>query len=156
MTEAILRAARTILLVDWPSRDVPDTLVRAGYDVFVKGGPEPDNYWVNELRDGEVVKHKVGGPPVHADLVYTHRPIGELAGIVDLANQVGAGTVWHQSGLGIDGDGDVHGVWLPAKEARAASDIVEAAGMVFVHAPYIADEVRRLGIGSPRSTFRLP
>src|SRR5262245_13196810 len=140
MTEAILRAAGSVLLVDWPSRDVPDTLARAGYTVFVKGGPEPDNYWVNELHDGEIANRRVGVAPTHADLVYTYRPIGELTGIVDLAKRVGARTVWHQSGLASDGEKDLQGVWLPEDEIRTAAAVVEAAGMVFVHARYIADE----------------
>jgi predicted CoA-binding protein len=145
MTEAILRAAGSILLVDWPSRDVPDTLVRAGYEVVVKGGPEPDNYSVNELRDGEVVNRRVGVAPAHVDLVYMCRPIGELAGIVDLARRVGAGAVWYQSGLAGDGVKDLQGVWLPDEALREAAATVEAAGLVFVHTPYIADAVRRLG-----------
>jgi predicted CoA-binding protein len=146
MTDAdsLLRAARTILLVDWPSRDVPEALVRAGYTVFVKGGPEPDNYVVYEVRDGEVVDRRVGAPPEHADLVYTHRPLGELPGIVALAERIGATAVWHQSGLNRAGEKDVQGVWLPESEVQAASGVVEAAGLVFIHMPYIADAARRL------------
>ena len=42
-SDQILLTAGSILLVDWPSTDVPETLAGAGYAVFVKGGPEPDN-----------------------------------------------------------------------------------------------------------------
>lgn len=35
--DEILRATQSVLVVDWPSRDVPDTLARAGYDVHVHG-----------------------------------------------------------------------------------------------------------------------
>jgi predicted CoA-binding protein len=140
----LLRAARSILLVDWPSRDVPETLVRAGYTVFVKGGPEPDNYRVHELRDGEIADRRIGAPPEHADLLYTHRPIDEMPGIVALAEQVGAATVWHQSGVDSAGEKDPHGVWLAEADLREASTVVGAAGLVFVHSPYIADAVRRL------------
>jgi hypothetical protein len=56
--EQILAAASSIVLVDWPGRDVPDTLARAGYAVAVKGGPEPDNYSAYEVRDGEVLAHR--------------------------------------------------------------------------------------------------
>jgi predicted CoA-binding protein len=148
MTEAdeVLRAARTVLLVDWPSRDVPETLVRAGYTVFVKGGPEPDNYSVQELVDGEVIGRRVGVAPEHVDLVYSHRPLGELPGIVALADRVGAAAVWHQSGLDSTGVKDPEGVWLAESEAQEASAVVQAAGLVFVHTPYIADTVRRLAI----------
>ena len=89
--EQILRGAGTILIVDWPSRDVPDTLARAGYTVLVKGGPRPDNYWAYEVRNGEVVPRRTGQAPAAADLVYSHRPVAELPGIVamaDLANPV--------------------------------------------------------------------
>ena len=143
--DRLLQAAQSILLVDWPSRDVPETLARAGYTVFVKGGPEPDNYWVHELIDGEVVDRRVGVPPLHADLVYTYRPIAELPGIVSLAERVSAAAVWLQSGLNDSGEKDPSGVWLPAADARDASAVVEAAGLVFVYAFYIADAVRRLG-----------
>jgi hypothetical protein len=33
--EQILRETGTILVVDWPTRDVPETLARAGYTVLV-------------------------------------------------------------------------------------------------------------------------
>jgi hypothetical protein len=35
----ILRETGSVLVVDWPSKDVPETLTRAGYTVLVKGGP---------------------------------------------------------------------------------------------------------------------
>ena len=79
--EEILRQARTVLLIDWPSRDVPDSLVREGFTVFVKSGPEPDHYNAQELHDEQVVPRRTGRPE-HADVVYAHRPLGELPGIV--------------------------------------------------------------------------
>jgi hypothetical protein len=36
--EQLLESANSVLLLDWPSRDAPDTLARAGYEVVVKGG----------------------------------------------------------------------------------------------------------------------
>jgi hypothetical protein len=144
--DQILRETVSILLVDFPSRDVPETLARAGYTVSVKGGPEPDNYWVHELRDGEVVDRRVGVPPTHADLVYAHRPLAELPGIVTMAERVGASALWYQSGLAGPDDKDPHGTWLSDPDARDASAAVEAAGLAFVHAVYIADEVRRIDI----------
>jgi predicted CoA-binding protein len=76
--EAVLRAARSVLVVDWPSRDVPDGLAAAGLEVVVKGGPGP-----------------LDPRPEHIDLVYAYRPIGELPGIAAMANELGARTVWH-------------------------------------------------------------
>jgi hypothetical protein len=33
-----------VLVIDWPSRDVADALVRAGFDVVVHDGPGPEDY----------------------------------------------------------------------------------------------------------------
>ena len=135
--EPILAAARTVVVVDWPSRDVPDTLARAGYTVLVKGGPEPDSYSAWEVSGGEVVPRRTGAPPEGADLVYMHRPVAELPGIVMLAQRLGANTIWLQSGLAADGSKDPHGCWLPAAEARAARDIVKSSGLAFLAGPDI-------------------
>jgi hypothetical protein len=77
VTEAgqILRETGSILLVDWPSKHMPETLVRAGYAVVVKGGPEPDNYWAYEVRDGEAVSRRTGEAPAAVDLVCSYRPV---------------------------------------------------------------------------------
>jgi predicted CoA-binding protein len=149
VTEArqILRETGSILLVDWPSKDVPETLARAGYTVVVKGGPEPDNYWAYEVRDGEVVSRRTGQAPVAVDLVYSHRPVGELPGIVAVAQRLGAGVVWLQSGLASDGTRAPDGCWMDRAASRAARATVESAGLAYIEAPYIADEVRSRGSG---------
>jgi predicted CoA-binding protein len=144
--EQILRTAGTILVVDWPSKDVPETLARTGYTVVVKGGPGPADYSFHELRDGEIVRRPAGGPPPGADLVYAHRPVDELAGIASLARQVGAIAVWYQSGLASAGTKDPHGCWMEPAASQTARTVIEAAGLTYVESPYIADEVRRLGI----------
>ena len=144
--DQILQSAGSVLLVDWPSRDVPETLVRAGYQVFVKGGPGPADYSAQELRGEEVLARPVGRPPEHADLVYSCRPIEELPDVIALARQVGATAVWHQSGRDSTGAPDPRGcsmTWVESQEARA---IVESAGLTYVEGPYIADTVRRLAI----------
>jgi hypothetical protein len=142
--DEILRAADSILLVDWPSVDVPETLTRAGYTVFVKGGPGPGDYSVRELRDGEVVSSHVGRPPEHADLVYSFRPVGDLPAILDVARQVGAVAVWQQSGRDSSGAEDRRGCWVPDADSRAARGLAEAAGLRYVDADYIADTARRI------------
>ena len=57
---------------------MPETLTRAGYVVLVQGGPQPDNYSVYEVRDGEVVSRRTGRSPTAVDLVYLYRPVEEL------------------------------------------------------------------------------
>ena len=44
-----LRGARSILLIDWPSREVPESLAREGYRVTAKGGPADGDYSVYEV-----------------------------------------------------------------------------------------------------------
>lgn len=128
---SILAAARSILLVDWPSRSVPDSLARAGFSVIVKGGPEPDHYATYEVRGSEVVAHRIGGRPGHADIVYVHRPLGELPGLIALAQDVGATTVWCQSGRRQGGEPDPTACWLDPADAARARALVEAARLRF-------------------------
>ena len=143
--EAILAAAHTFLVVDWPTRDVPDTLARAGYEVVVHGGPGPEDYTAYEVVDGEVVERRVGRPPRSADVVYTFRPLEELPEVVEAALSVGARAVWIQSGLSTAGEGDAEGSWMPAEAAAGARAMVEGAGLEYVDGPYIADAVRGRG-----------
>lgn len=138
----LLDEARTVLLIDWPDRDVPDSLARSGYSVVSHDGPGPDEFNAYEIEgDGIRVRH-VGRPPQQADLVYSHRPIDELPEIVETARSVGAKAVWIQSGRDDAGGKDPRGCWLPEEESARARSIVEAAGLDYVDAPYIADAVR--------------
>ncbi|MEX2046265.1 MAG: CoA-binding protein [Chloroflexota bacterium] len=142
MTDAatLLAETRTVLLVDWPSRDVPDTLARGGFTVVSNDGP--DEYNAYEVEGTEVRVRRIGRLPERADLVYTHRPIDELPEIVDTAKAVGAKAVWIQSGREDGGAKDPHGCWMPPRESEKAREIVEGAGLSYIEAPYIADAVR--------------
>lgn len=142
-TDAILASVKTVLLVDWPSRDVPDTLIQTGYTVHYKGGPAADDFFVCELHDGQAVERRTGEPPAHADLVYAHRPHSELTDIVAMTKQIGAAVLWRQSGVGHDGTPDPRGCWVPREESDQARGIAEAAGLRYVDDVYIADAVRR-------------
>lgn len=139
-TAALLRATKTVLLVDWPSRDVPDTLARGGFTVVSNDGP--DEYNAYEVVGDEVRVRDVGRLPQRADLVYTHRPIDELPEIVDTARSVGAKAVWIQSGRDENGAKDPHGCWMPEQESARARTIVERAGLSYIEAPYIAEALR--------------
>lgn len=120
--EELLWAATSVLVVDWPSRDVPDALVRAGYDVVVHGGPAPGDYSTYLLDGEEVVAQRTDRPPERVDLVYSYRPLDELPGIVQQAQNLGARAVWTQ---------------LPPGKSVRARVIVEAAGLAFVDGPYL-------------------
>ena len=118
-TDSPLDSASTVLLIDWPSRDVPESLARAGLTVVSHDGPRADMYNAYEVDGAEVVARHVGSPPDRAEIVYTHRPLEELPEIVATAKQVGAQTVWCQTG------------------STRAREIVESAGLRYVDEPVI-------------------
>ena len=140
----LLRDARSILVIDWPSRDVPVALARAGIEVTVRGGPSPDDYSVYQASGDEVTVRKAGAAPRRVDLVYCYRPMEELEGIAEMARSLGARAVWRQSGLSADGARDPAGCWVPAAESRQARAIVEAAGLMYIEGPYISEAAREL------------
>ena len=129
-------------MVDWPSPDVPASFVRAGWNVVVRGGPGPADYSAYELYGGEVVVRARGRPPDRADLVYSYRPLAELADIVATAQALGARAAWVQSGVDNAGRRDPRGCWLADDHAEGARAMVEAAGLAFLHEPYVGDALR--------------
>src|SRR5215471_1729901 len=140
----ILAETRSVLVIDWPSRDVPVSLAFAGYTVFAKGGPGPADYAVWGLDSGEPVSRPLGREPDRVDLVYCHRPFGELPGIVALAGRLGARAFWWQTGL-TGGGKDPAGCWVPPEESRQARELAAAAGLRYIDDVYIADAVRARG-----------
>lgn len=141
-----LRGVTSVVVVDWPTKDVPDSLARAGLEVAVHGGPRPEDWSVQGLGpDGStVVGRATGAPPDHADVVYTHRPIDELPDIVALAGRVGARTVWVHSARTPDGSRDDTSCWLSDDDRARARAVVEGAGLTYVDEPYIGDAARAL------------
>jgi hypothetical protein len=79
------------------------------------------------------------------DLVYCHRPFGELPGIVALAARLGARALWWQTGLTSDGSKDPSSCWVPPGESRQARELAGAARLAYVDTVYIADAVRARG-----------
>jgi len=141
----ILAEMRNVLVIDWPSRDVPASLAFGGFTVFVKGGPGPADYAAWELDAGEPVSRPLGREPDRVDRVYCHRPFGELPGIIALAGRLGARALWWQTGLTSGGGKDPAGCWAPPEQSRQARDLADAAGLAYVGAVYIADAARALG-----------
>ena len=141
----VLAETRSVLVIDWPSRDVLASLVFAGYTVFVKGGPGPADYAAWALDGGEPVSRPLGREPDRVDLVYCHRPFGELPGIVTLAGRLGARALWWQTGLTTGGGKDASGCWAPPEESRQARELAAAAGLAYIDDVYIADAVRARG-----------
>ena len=148
--EQILRGAATILAVDWPARDVPDTLARAGYTVLVKGGPEPDNYRVYEVAGGEVISRRAAQAPAAAGLVYSYRPVAELPGIVAMAQRLGADAVWLQSGVASDGTKATDGCRMDQAASRDARAIIEPAGLRYIESSTSPTRPAASGAGADR------
>jgi predicted CoA-binding protein len=140
----MLRAVNTILVVDWPSKDVPEALTLAGFHVIVHGGPGPEDYSVYELNHGEIIVHQLGGPPESTDLIYSYRSFSELPEIVATAKRLGGKTIWTQSGLSAPGVSDAKGCWVPESELRSARQLVRSAGLELITQPYIGDLAREL------------
>ena len=140
----ILKTVCVILVVDWPTKDVPESLVRSGFQVVVRGGPGPEDYWDYELNNGSVVKRQVGRLPDHADLIYSYRPLRELPGIIATAKGLHAHTIWTQSGLSAAGVSDPKGCWLPEDELGVARELVQSAGLNHASQPYIGEAVTKI------------
>jgi predicted CoA-binding protein len=140
----ILRSAHTILVVDWPSKDVPESLALAGFHIIVKGGPGPEDYSAYEVTNGRVTPRRTGRAPDHADIIYSYRPLTELPGIIAQAKSLGAKTIWTQSGRTAAGTDDPTGCWLPEEDAKTARDQVHAASLNLITQPYIVDAAREL------------
>lgn len=136
MTDAseTLRAARHVVVHDFPDRDIPDSLTRAGFTVTIYGGPDEADIVVSELVDGVIVHRPTGRRPTSADLLYVYRPLAEIDGILADAQRLGVRTIWRQSEVGTGADPD----------ARQWRDRVEAAGFTYLDAPAINDVARLL------------
>ena len=144
--DAILRTVHSVLVVDWPTKDLPETLFRAGYAVFVKAGPEPDAFVAYETGDDGRIRRRPTGGPDQIDLVHVFRPIEDLHAFVALATDLDATILWFLSGRRDDGTRDPVGCWLSADDSAEARRMVESAGLVYIDRPAIVDAVRAAGM----------
>lgn len=129
----ILRAARHVVVQDYPSKDIPDALTRAGLSVTIYGGPNEADVVASELVDGEVVARPVRHWPEAADLLFVYRPLTEIDGILTDARRMGVRTIWRQPDL----NGDDH-------DAVAWRTRVEAANMAYVDTSDIVEVAQEL------------
>src|SRR5262245_49217347 len=105
----------------------------------------PADYAAWELDRGEPVSRQLGREPERVDLVYCHRPFGELPGIVAVARRLGARAFWWQTGLTSGGGKDPSGCWVPPEQSRQARELAAAAGLGYIDDAYIADAARARG-----------
>jgi hypothetical protein len=139
-----LKSTGTVLVIDWPTKEVPDTLARAGLRVVVRGGPGPEDYSLYELRDGAVRTSRLGRAPETADLIYAYRPIAELSSIIETAKRLNAKEIWTQSGMSAEGVRDSEGCWVSEPEEQFARNLVQSAGLSYRAQPYIAEVAANL------------
>jgi predicted CoA-binding protein len=116
----MLKTVDTVLVIDWPNKEVPEMLALAGFRVVVRGGPGPEDYSAYELMNGEVVARHVGRSPERADLIYSFRPVSKLSEAIATAKDLHARTIWTQSGLSAAGVNDPKGCWVPEEVLRQA------------------------------------
>ncbi len=135
----ILASAGSVLVIDWPDKEVPVRLALAGLRVVVRGGPGPTDHSAYETQNGEVVVRHIGRPPERADLIYSYRPLSELPQIIETTKMLGARTIWMQSGMSAAGVKDPKGCWLTEEERDTARSLVQMAGLVYLSEPYIVD-----------------
>lgn len=107
----------SVLIVDWPSQDVPRELLAAGFDLFSANlaAGTASRYSIGERsasentdgvevlppqRDGDppLVISRVAALPEHVDAVALYRPAPEHAAIAQRAVDLGARMVWVQLG----------------------------------------------------------
>ena len=146
----LLKAARVILLIDWPRQEVPRTLLGAGFTVC---GFSPSGYSLAELtydpptnvdsgrvfqpdspgQTGFLAFRSLPGPPPSVDVVAVYRPSEELPGIVARhVTPLGARVLWLQPPL------------VSAEARQAAATL----GVKFVEAVDIALAARSLAARS--------
>jgi predicted CoA-binding protein len=121
-----LNRSKTVVVIDWPSQDVPTLLAAAGHRTFSHEGPGDEAWYLYESE----TRTQASAPPDAADLVYTYRPVDELPGILEFAQKLGAHAVWFEEGR------------RDPEQAAAARPIVERAGLTYLDQPYIVDALR--------------
>ncbi len=109
---------KTILIIDWPSPELPESYARAGFKVIVKGGPGPKDYSAYECVEGVVTIRQLDRAPDNADLVYAYRPFGELPAILGTAKNLRAAKLW------------IHG--LSEAQRLEAAALASAQGMALI------------------------
>ena len=127
MTDPIetLRAAHHVVVQDYPDRDIPDSLTRAGFAVTIYGGPNTADVVVSELDGGAIVHRQTGRRPDRADLLYVYRPLAEIDGILADAGE------WASAR-----SGDSPRRWRNGSRCRQMATRVEAAGFTYrMHPP---------------------
>jgi predicted CoA-binding protein len=89
--------ANIILLVDWPNREIPRTLVQSGFTVFSYSPNGYSQAFIEPDKNSSLIFRPIDQPPVQVDRVTIYRPAEEHAKIItDHVLPLGAKTIWLQ------------------------------------------------------------
>jgi predicted CoA-binding protein len=119
--KSILEKIHTILLVDWPNRDVPRSLAQAGFTVFSYSPGTYSQALIEttlpaSMEDGLIFR-SIDHAPDAVDLVMIYRPPEEHAAIIrDQVLPLGAKLIWLQ----------------PPVESPKTKEIADEHGLNFV------------------------
>jgi len=140
----VLAAAHSILLVSFIGPEVPVALASAGFDVVARTGPAPGDWASCRAVGDELVTTPLSQTPDHVDLV--HLDIDHAFDeYVEMAARLGATTVWYHSARTRPPEpADNRGTWVPASQSARQRQIVEASGMTYIDAHYIADVAHQI------------
>ena len=118
---AILKTAKSILLIDWPNKSVPLALIKSGFQVFCYS---PDGYTVAELEEQRLTFRGIDDPPLDIDIVNVYRPGEELPGIIEShVLPLGAKVLW------------LH----PPLISELAKELAEKYGLILIQGVNIAE-----------------
>lgn len=124
-----LQRGSRVVLVDWPSEDVPRALLAAGCEVMSINALRGTASGYSVAESGELAITPLEAMPESADVVCLYRPQPEHRAIAERAAALGAPTLWVQSG----------------RLSDDARPVAEAAGMAVVEDVSIAEAARALG-----------
>jgi hypothetical protein len=110
-----LKSTGTGLVIDWPTKEVPETLARAGLRVVVRGGPGSEDYSLYQLRDGA------------------------LCSIIETAKRLNAKEILDTVAMSAEGVRDAKGGCVSEPEEQFARNLVRSAGPSHRAQPYIAE-----------------
>jgi predicted CoA-binding protein len=71
-----------ILLVDWPNREIPRTLIQYGFTVFSYSPNGYSQAFIEPGPENNLIFRPTNHPPAHVDIVTIYRPAEEHAKII--------------------------------------------------------------------------
>ena len=150
---AALARARAVLLVDWPSAAVPNSLLRRGYEGIRQGGSGTRRLPLARPPSGRTALSRCRPADRRPNRLLLPAA-GRTHGVVGLAVLVHADVLWFQSGVSTDGGRAADGYWLADQDRQVAARIARDAQLALVSDVYIVDVLEGMDnrLGNPSDT----